>query len=171
MKKFNLLLLLFMMSLTSYSQIFSSIRYLDKFDDCVRIEEKKTLITKTDSTYIVEEKGRKPIEYYILNFANYASEGDKDNIVDLTGTGVYGFQICYCVIKMSDKDAYFELMDKVVKNENNLKDLEKYWLFIVHRTISRYSFEFKYDNEFIWIQNELNDDKLGKDIKRIIYMK
>ena len=171
MKKLNVLLVLLMMSVTSNCQIFTSIRYLDKFSDIVKSRDVKTLITKTDSTFIIEEKGRKPVEYFIINYADFASKGDKDNIVDITGTNVYGYQECWCVVEMKDKEEYFHQHEKAFKGEIEPNELQKYWLFIIHRVISKYSFEFTYSNEFIWVQNEEDDDRLGKDVKRIIYTK
>ena len=161
------------MPLALFGQIFSSIQYLDKFDDCVKTEKIKTLITKTDSTFIIEEKGRKPTEYWILNYSDYASMGSKDSLVDLTNRNVYGYQNTWCVIKMSDKDEYYKLWTKVLTQGNSVyefkNDLSKYWLFIVHRVISKYSFEFEFEDEFFWIYNESKDNKLGKDIERIVY--
>ncbi|MBR2102427.1 MAG: hypothetical protein IJ928_06725 [Prevotella sp.] len=169
MKKTLLILTFIIVSLTSFGQIFSKIRYYDKFDDCIKTEKIKTLITKTDSTFIIEEKGRKPVEYWIINHSSFNSSGDKDNIVDLTGKNVYGFQDSWCVIKMSDLNDYNNHLKKILLDEEPIAVLTKYWLFVVHRTISRYSFEFQYEREYFWIENEMNDNKLGKNINRIIY--
>ena len=171
MKKLNVLLLILMMSLTSYGQIYSVKGYLDKFDDIIKSKTIKTLITKTDSTFIFEEKGLKPVEYYILFYLDAGSVGDKDNLVDLTGKGVYGYQDCWVVIKMKDKDDYSELYEKVIRKEIEKEELEKYILYIIHRTVSRYSFEFEYDSDYFWIENEKNDNKLGKDVNRIVYLR
>lgn len=169
MKKLLFTSLLSIITLICNAQIYSKIEYLDKFDDIIKNENIKTLITKTDSTFTVEVKGHKPIEYWILNYAEFNSMGDEDNIVDLTGKNVYGYQDCWCVINISDKEEYYNLFNKVILEGLNVDVLQKYWLFIVHRVISRYSFKFEYKNEFFWIQNDLNDNKLGKDISRIIY--
>ena len=177
MKKLLILLAYVLMSQTSYTQIFTKIQYFDKFDDSLKEETIKTLITKTDSTFIIEEKGRQPKEYRILNYAAYNSFGSKDDIVDLTGQNVYGFQDCWCVVKMSDYNEYLNMFDQIVNDnfgssvDESIKKLEKYWLYIVHRRISKYSFTFEYDGEFLWIQNDLDDDKLGRNVRRIIYMK
>ncbi len=177
MKKIIISFLCVIISQISYSQIFSEIRYYDKFDDCLKEEKIKTLITQTDSTFIIEEKGRKPKEYYILNYATYYSLGSRDSIVDLTGQNVYGYQDSWCVIKMSDKEEYFRNYNKIMHgnkfpSKNEVEELlGKFWLYLTHRTISRYSYEFEYDREFIWIKNELNDNKLGRNVQRIIYTK
>ena len=156
--------------LTCHAQIFTSIRYYDKFDDAVKVEEHKTLITKTDSTFIVEEKGRTPKVYYIINYASYISKGDKDNIVNLTNN-VYGFQKGWCVIKYEDKEKYFADKEKVFHGVYETNYLSKYWLFLVHRVVSRYQYSFYQEGEFIWIQNETpEDNRLGNNINRIIYL-
>lgn len=170
MKKILFTLLFGLIGLVSNAQqVYSKILYMDKFDDVIKTENIKTLISKTDSTFLFEEKGRKPIEYWIVNYAAYNSEGDKDNIVDLTGHNVYGYQDCWCVIKMSDKNAYDNDYVKVILEEEPIDILEKYWLFITHRVISMYSFEFYYDREYTWITNELNDNKLGNNVNRIVF--
>lgn len=171
MKKGFLLLTIILISQATFAQIYSTIEYYDKFDDVLKSENIKTLVTQTDSTFIVEVKGRKPVEYWIENYDKYNSMGDKDNIVDLTGKSVYGYQDCWCVIKMSDKEEYKTLYNKVLSENLNPDILQKYWLFIVHRVISRYLFEFEYKTELFWIQNEMNDNKLGNDVSRIIYCK
>lgn len=175
MKKIIISLICVILSQMSYAQIFTKIRYFDKFDDTLKEETIKTLITKTDSTFIIEEKGRKPQEYFILNKADYNTLGSRDSIVDLTGYNTYGYQNCWCVIKMSDKEEYFRNYIKILRDENLPSKEEshelfgKYWLFIVHRVISRYSSEFEYDREYFWIENELDDNKLGRNVQRIIY--
>ena len=117
MKKLLILLTIFMMSKTSFGQIYKSIQYYDKFDDVLKTENIKTLVTKTDSTFIVEVKGRKPVEYWIINYANYNSMGDEDNIVDLNGKSVYGYQDSWCVIKKSDKEEYSKMLERRINNE------------------------------------------------------
>ncbi len=177
MKKLFISFVCVILSQISYAQIFTEIKYYDKFDDSLKEEMIKTLITKTDSTFIIEEKGRKPKEYWILNYAPFASLGSRDSIVDLTGKNVYGYQDCWCVIKMSDKDELFRIKNKMLNdNENPSSDeigklFNRFYLFLIHRTISRYSFEFEYKNELIWIENGIDDDKLGRDVNRIIYLK
>ena len=40
----------------------------------------------------------------------------------------------------------------------------------VHRTITT-QFSGTYETELFWLQDDLNDDKLGKNVSRIIYSK
>lgn len=175
MKKVISIIAFWLSILTSNAQLFTSIRHYDKFDDVVKSEVHKTLITKTDTTFVIEEKGRKPKVYYILNLST-SSRGSKDNIINLVNN-VYGYELVWCVIKDEDKDRYFDEYGKALRVESeNRKDaiskLAKYWLFIVDRVISRYSRVFEYENEYMWIQNDTpEDNRLGNNINRIIYLK
>ena len=54
MKKIIILLICVLISQVSFAQIFTKIKYFDKFDDSLKEETIKTLITKTDSTFIIE---------------------------------------------------------------------------------------------------------------------
>ena len=168
MKK--LLTLLFsLVALASYSQIFKTIEYYDKFDDSLKKEVRKTLITKTDSTFVIEEKGKAPVVYYILNDIPDENDGSKDNIVNLIGD-VYGYQKSWCIVLPNEIEDYRKAFrDYVLERTDENKDkMKKYWLFATHRTVTtRYA--GKYITEFFWISDELNRDKLGKGVSRIIY--
>ncbi len=170
MKSFFFTLLFWILGLACNAQIYSKIHYYDKFDDLVKSEDNKTLVTKTDSTFIIEEKGHKPVEYLIIRYATDFSLGDKDNIVDLTGRGVYGYQDCWSVIRLSDLEDFTNHFNKTLLGEESTKVLEKYLLFIVHRFISKFSFEFQFDRDYFWIENGIHDNKLGNDVHRIIYL-
>lgn len=59
MKKLIAVTIVLMCALTASAQgIYTSVHKYDKFDDIVWEKEIKTLITKTDSTIIIETKGR-----------------------------------------------------------------------------------------------------------------
>ena len=69
MKKILFTLVFALYGIVCNAQLFKTIKYYDKFDDEVKVEQRKTLITKTDSsTFVIEEKGKQPInkdnEYY-----------------------------------------------------------------------------------------------------------
>lgn len=169
------------------SSIYTEIKYLDKFDDEVKIENVKTIVEKTDSTFVFETKGRNRVTYYILNVLEANCAGDKDNIVNLVAN-VYGYQTCWCVIRSDMMEDYAETHVNAltnclkIRNDEKLTDdekeklqkselskLGKYYLFIIHRVIvSQYSHTYK--SEYFWIQDEMNT-KLGKDINRIVYIK
>ena len=151
MKKFLIIILslLFGFQLFGQSRIYSKIKYLDKFNDEIKIENIKTIVERTDSTFIVETKSKNPVIYYILNILDCA--GDKDNIVNLVAN-VYGYQTCWCVVRSDMIDGYAET-----------------YFNASHRVIvSQYS--HTYESEYFWIEDETNT-KLGKDINRIIYIK
>ena len=169
MKKSVLLFLFSLVSLCSYSQLFNEIFYYDKFDDVIKSEKRKTLVTKTDSTFIIEEKGKEAIVYYILNSMSSGTRGSKDNVVNLINN-VYGYEKTWCVIPYKLLSKYNEDYQKYLETDN-IEYIKSYWLFIVHRVISRYQFSFYYDTEYFWIQDDLNEDKLGKNVNRIIYEK
>lgn len=157
--------------LTANAQLFTSIKYFDKFDDVLKTETCKTLITRTDSTFIIEEKGKKPKVYYIVSDAQSLYMGDKDNIVNLANN-VYGYQSGWWIIKNEDKDRFFEDFKKVAEGKCEAEYLEKYLLSLVHRVISRYQFSFYYDGEYLWIENESpEDNRLGTNVNRIIYIR
>lgn len=90
MKKFLILILTTLVFAVADAQIFTQKEIRDKFDDVVSKREIKTLIAKNDTAFIIEEKGKKPVIYKILN--EIESKGSKDNIIQLVGN-VYGCQL------------------------------------------------------------------------------
>ena len=186
MKKIlSLIIVMLVISFHSYGQIYTSIEYLDKFDDTIKKETVKTLITRTDSTFIVETKGRTPQIYRILNPLEVFCCGDKDNIVNLVGN-VYGYQECWCVVKESMFEAYKSTHEKVMykclaiennsllsadeksrRQETELSSLNKYTLFVIHRVITT-QYTHNYQGELFWIR--VGDNSLlGYNVDRIIY--
>ena len=171
MKRLVFILLFILSALMANAQLFSSIRYNDKFDDILKAEQRKTLITKTDTTIVVEEKGKQPVTYYILNILEEGSMGSKDNIVNIVDN-VYGYQTTWCVIKKDMLDKYVEAYKDfhLDSSDDNRNKLSSFWIFAVSRTVtSQYSGTF--ESEYFWLEDELNDDKLGKNVNRIIYIR
>lgn len=171
MKKIFLVLLFTIIAVGIDAQIYSRIEYRDKFDVKIKVENTKVLITETDSTFTIEKRGFKPTTYYILNELSDYTIGDRNNIVDLTGTSVYGYQETWCVIRVEDIENYRRDYLKYICNEAGIEIISKYYLFVIHRVISKYSFIFEYKSEYFWIEDESNTDKLGKSIDRILYCK
>ena len=143
MKKILLLLLLIVPFVAhAQSYILTKKTVLDKFDDVLLERDQKTIVSKTDSTFVIEEKGRKPVTYRILNYADFNSMGDKDNIVNLVDN-VYGYQECWAVILESDVIEYdteyasliFE-PDKEKRNKGIEKLLERFCYFITRRVVT-----------------------------------
>lgn len=171
MKKQLFALIFLLIGFSCNAQIYKSIVYYDKFDDVVKKELRKTLITKTDSTFIVEEKGKEPVVYYIMNAVSEGTKGSKDEIVNLVNN-VYGYEETWCVVRSDMIENYREVfhncyLDNSKANWNNLMS---YWLFIVHRTITT-QYTGTYLDEMFWVRDELSDGKLGKDVNRIIYLR
>lgn len=169
MKKILLISLFGLIGVICNAQIYTNIQYYDKFDDALKTEQRKTLITKTDSTFVVEEKGKQPIVYYILNEVSAGTEGSKDDIVNLVGD-VYGYQTSWCVVRSDLYKKYLDAYSKFLfdSSEENMKAVQPFWLFAVHRTITT-QYTGSYITEYFWIVDELNDDKLGKGVNRIVY--
>ena len=171
MKKIFFVLLFAIIAVGIDAQIYSRIEYRDKFDVKIKVENTKVLITETDSTFTIEKRGFKPTTYYILNEIPDYTMGDRNNIVDLTGENVYGYQKTWTVIRVEDIENYRRDYLKYIHNEAGIEIISKYWLFITHRVISEVSYLFKYKSEYFWIKDESNTDKLGKSIDRILYCK
>lgn len=89
MKKFLILFLTTLVTVAADAEIFTHKMIKDKFDDVVSEREIKTLVTKNDTAFIIEEKDNKPVTYNILS--EFDSTGSKDNIVRLLGN-VYGYE-------------------------------------------------------------------------------
>ena len=165
MKKILLLLLLivpFVANAQSY--ILTKKKVVDKFDDVLLERNQKTIVTKTDSTFVIEEKGKEPVTYRILNYAEYNSKGDKDNIVNLVDN-VYGYQECWAVILESDVIEYdteyasliFE-PDKEKRNKGIEKLVERFYYYITHRVVTtQYAHHILVQH--IWVQKGDNDGR------------
>ena len=172
MKKTILSLVFALTCLVCNAQLYKSIVYYDKFDDIVKTEQRKTLVQKTDTTFVIEEKGKLPVVYYILNPVAEGTKGTKEEPANLVAN-VYGYQETWCIVRYDKlkeyRDAYYNYYF-VDDSEANKNKLISYWLFAVHRTITTH-FSATYLDELFWIQDEDSDGKLGKDVNRIIYKK
>ena len=172
MKKYLISLFFALIGISSNAQIYKSIKYYDKFDDEIKLEHRKTLITKTDSsTFVVEEKGKKPVEYYILNPVPDGKIGSKDEPANLVAD-IYGYEESWCVVRDDMLNDYLAASRafSLDSSKSNMDKLQNYWLFIIHRTITT-QYTGSYLDDIFWIKDELSDGKLGKDINRIIYLR
>lgn len=179
MKKLFLLSILLITSIVCNAQgIYTSIIKFDKFDDIVWRKDIKTLITKTDTTFIIETKGQNPEEYYYLDNAFLAIHaGSRDSIINLV-ENVWGYEDQYIVFTKKDKEECFtyaleqvkDLPDSLIFDEKIymlaglqlIKRTDK--LPTIHiRTISRYPRIFEYDTDALWIK--------FSDGTRIVYSK
>ena len=167
MKKFLILILTALVTVAADAQIFTHKMIKDKFDDVVSECDIKTIITKNDTTFIIEEKGKEPVTYKIL--FEHESMGSKDNIVQLVGN-VYGYEKSWGVILEKDfkdyQSAFSNEEDDSKRGDLIRKLNEKYYYVITHRVVTdKYGIHFLY--EFYWIEKF---DKSEND-KRIIYGK
>lgn len=172
MKKFLILILTALVTVAADAQIFTYKVIRDKFDDVVSECEIKTLITKNDTTFIIEEKGNEPVTYKIL-FED-ESMGSKDNIVQLVGN-VYGYQESWGVILEKDfKDCLLDISalsneeDNSKRNDLRSKLIEKYCNFITHRVVTR-QYDTKLLSEHYWIEKAYQNGNYERTIYSIIY--
>ena len=162
MKKVLFIVLFCFVTLVCNAQIFTKIEHLDKFDDVIKTENVKTLITKTDSTFVIETKGRRPIAYYIFKIVESNCIGDSEvNNHERLVNNVFGYQECYFVSDLPFEE-YIKLDEKQANNHA---------FGLIHRVISRYEFVFEYENELIWLIDFHHANSLGQNIERIIYSK
>ena len=155
MKKFLILILTTLVFAVADAQIFTQKKIRDKFDDVVSKREIKTLITKNDTAIIIEEKGKEPVTFKILNELEFM--GSKDNIVHLVNN-VYGYEERWCVILEKDVKDYFLDISALSNEEDDSKRddlisklIEKYCNFITHRVVTdKYGLRFLF--EHYWIE-------------------
>lgn len=166
--------LLFVALMVNAQGIYTKVIKYDKFDDVVWEKNVKTLIEMTDSSIVIETKGQKPVEYmFIGNPPASEHKGSREEVVNLVGN-VYGFQSDYvCVLPSFLKelvDKYGEIgkqsngvgYDREKIEEDLTKRLKDFFV-ITFRTISKYSFEYAYETDMVWVSSQ--------DGSRVIYTK
>lgn len=164
MKKILLILSAVLFSLSVSAQVFTNKRVLDKFDDVTYRGDIKTLIVKTDSTFVIEEKGKKPSVYMIENYIDELAKGDKDNIVNILDN-LYGYEESWYVIREEDysdyQDMYYSCSEEedINKRREMLMDMiNKYCYIVVHRVITT-QITHEYVSELYWIQKGDNNGR------------
>lgn len=151
MKKLLLSLLFLISALSVSAQIFDTLEKRDKFDDVLKREDIKTLISIGDTVITIETKGRKAQDYIIINEAPYNSMGDEDNIVNLIND-VWGYQKCWTVVSAEDMNLYRSDYRKVMKDELPMETMKKYWKWFTVRVVTtQYSHTFL--NRLMWLQD------------------
>lgn len=151
MKKLLLSLLFLISALSVSAQIFDTLEKRDKFDDVLKRETIKTLISIGDTVITIETKGRKAQDYIIINEAPYNSMGDEDNIVNLIND-VWGYQKCWTVVSAEDMNLYRSDYRKVMKDELPMETMKKYWKWFTVRVVTtQYSHTFL--NRLMWLQD------------------
>ena len=178
MKKVVILTLLALLSMATNAQgIYTKVTKYDKFDDVEWEKNIKTLISKNDSTIVIETKGSKPEEYRYKDIFPFAEhDGNRNKLVNIVAD-VWGYESQYIVFSEKNiedfKKDYEEnleaeadsLSEDALKMKlglmvmKQMKDLPT----ITFRTISRYQYSFEYKTDMVWIK--------FKDGSRIIYSK
>lgn len=169
MKKLLTLLFFSFFAMFSYAQLFTKIAHYDKFDDVIKEETRKTLITETDSTIVIEEKGREPVTYYIVNKSSTDIQGSKDDIVNLVAD-VYGYQTKRMVVRSDLIEKYQDAFAKYLQNSSheNLMLVASFVNYATHRTITT-QYTGTYQTELFWLEDDPDNSKLGPAVSRIIY--
>ena len=128
------------------------------------ILQDETLIQKNDTEFIIEEKGKQPIIYKIINFATYNSFGDKNNIVNIINN-VYGYQECWFVVLEKDYENYNNELFTIYTEPDETKrfamiteTLNKYGYHITHRVVTT-EYTHSFIDEFIWVQKGENNGR------------
>lgn len=179
MKKFIVISLMFVIAIVSNAQgIYTKVTKYDKFDDVVSKRTVKTLITKTDSTIVIETKGQKAQTYkYVDNEYFAVHMGSRNNLENLVAD-IYGYESQYYAFSKkivtdikNQVSADFKSAPDSIKTKENfqtmialklLSELDKVPT-ITFRTISRFQYSFEYATDLVWIKFE--------DGSRIIYEK
>ncbi len=168
--KFAFTLLLLFVAVFGSAQeqrLYNCAMKLDKFDDVVWKKQIKTLILKTDTTFIIETKGQKPVEYKYIDKWEWAEHlGSEDSLINIA-KDVYGYESLYFVFKQEDIDeAYDEVLEATKDLADSLKFESKMMMLlglrlyekrdklpvIVYRTISKYKYMYEYDTDLFWIK-------------------
>ena len=158
--------------------IYTKVTKYDKFDDVEWEKTIKTLITKTDTTFVIETKGSKPKTYRYIDSPFFsAHEGSRDSLSNIV-SDVWGYESQYTVItdetmeevRSEVQEMIKDMPDSLVVNDKinilsgivMLRKIDKLPKITV-RTISKYRFTYEYDTDLVWIRFE--------DGSRIIYSK
>lgn len=177
MKKFITTSLIAFWALAMSAQgIYTKVKKYDKFDDVIYEKTIKTLITKTDDKIIFETKGSKPVEYYYEEDFGFADHiGSRDSVVNLVND-VYGYEDRYSVFPKDTIDVVKKIVSEKAENtpdslltDDRIAEMCIWELFcripnapeVVFRTISKGSYLFIYETDYVWIK--------FKDGSRIIY--
>ena len=171
MRRLIFLLFFSFCALCGYAQLYTKIEHFDKFDDVIKEETRKTLITKTDTSFVIEEKGREPVTYYIVNKSSTDIQGSKDDIVNLVAN-VYGYQTKRMVVRSDLIGKYRDAFAKYLQNpsDENLMLVASFVNYATHRTITT-QYTGTYQTELFWLEDDPDNSKLGKGVSRIIYSK
>ena len=151
------------------SYILTKKTVLDKFDDVLLERNQKTIVTKTDSTFVIEEKGKEPVTYVISEFVSDFTVGNKDNIVNLV-ENLYGYEECWVVILESEFENYLKEYNIYIneadkdKLQKNIDYLFNKYIYHITRRVVTTQYTHHILGQLIWIQK-------GESNGRTIYSK
>ena len=151
----SILLAIVSVGINAQNPIYSKIEYLDKFDDVIKTEQRKAIITISNHDITIEEKGKQPVVYEIIDVLNDGSKEKPINLVD----DIYGYEHNYAIVRRDLAAKYRES-----------KDISTYCIFAVHRTITT-QFSGSYITEVFWIRDYYENKQLGANVCRIVYYK
>lgn len=154
--KRSLLAALFcLMPLFSMAQgIYTKFEHYDKFDEVIASKDVKTIIARTDSTFIFETRGEEPVVYACTLLLEEGSEEEPANIT----SDLYGIDRLYvaltpqlvfetaAALNITDLDGINDQM------ESYLEELKKRAPIITWRTVSKYRYTYEYRTDLIWIR-------------------
>lgn len=158
--------------------IYTKVTKFDKFDDIEWSKDVKTLITQTDTTFVIETKGQKPETYYYVDAPLMAiHEGRRDSLANLVAD-IWGYESQYFAITNIIREKVRAETEKQISEMNDTQstDDEINMLLAINllkridelpvittRTISKYRFTYEYSTDYVWIK--------FKDGSRIVYSK
>ena len=180
MRKILFTFLFGIIGLSCNAQIFTTKEQYDKFDDVIKSENIKTLISKRQIDddwlkFTIETKNAEIKEYlcYMPSIMS-VSYGSEEDVIELTD-GVYGYQNDYVCCEIKDTADYklnilcaFHAIDSLFQKESStnkcsyLRQIiqDKYFVLTERVVTTQYAHTFL--NRYFWIRK--NDDS------RIIYL-
>ena len=164
-----------MLSVTANAQqVFSHITKLDKFDDTVWTRDSKTIITRTDSTIVIETKGKEPEVYWYVDYPLVSDHsGSKDKLENLVDD-IWGFEDTYWVVNFKERETFLQTLTSLAEKfaaleQEGVRDTEEgdknFRLHLIEdflkirsemtsitfRYISYSKYYWEYKNNLIWV--------------------
>lgn len=128
MKKTGIILVFFLCALGCKAEVFNCKTVTDHYGDMTLYTECRVVIKETDSTFIIDEKGKDLVIYYKIGEPYY--NGNRDDLKDITGRSIYGYETWH-----------------LAKDKNgNIKKID-------NRYLSKYKYSFEFDEHFFIIRD------------------
>lgn len=118
------------------AEVYKSKMVVDHYGDVVSYSECRAIVKETDSTFVIDEKGKELVVYQKVTLLS--TDGSREKLDDLTGKSVYGYQSNYLVIA---PDGSAKLIND--------------------RMISKYKYTFEFDRHMFIIRDvEITKDNV-----------